>query len=72
VARSLVDGLLLPVRWREVQQLLAAEQVDTVVEVGPGGVLAGMAKRALPHAAVFSVASPEDVATVLAHLKDVA
>ena len=72
VCQSLIDGLLLPVRWREVQQLLVAEQVDTVIEVGPGGVLAGMAKRALPQAAVFSVASPDDVATVLAHLKDVA
>jgi len=70
VCRSLVDGLLLPVRWRALQHELARRNIDTIVEVGPGGVLAGMAKRALPDATVFSVASPDAVDAVVAHLKD--
>lgn len=70
ISRALLDGLLMPVRWREVQQELAWLGVDTVIEVGPGGVLAGMAKRALPDAFVASVQRPEDVDVVVAHLKD--
>ena len=36
--------------------------VDTVVELGPGGVLAGLVQRTLPGACVLSVTIPDDVA----------
>lgn len=68
VARALVDGILSPVRWIDVQQALAADGVDLVVEVGPGGVLAGCAKRTIPDVPCVSVAEPADVAAVLEHL----
>jgi [acyl-carrier-protein] S-malonyltransferase len=70
VCQSLVDGLLMPVRWRELQAELQRLNVDTVIEVGPGGVLAGMAKRALDGAHVSTVQNPSDVAAIVAHLKD--
>jgi [acyl-carrier-protein] S-malonyltransferase len=61
VVASLVDGILAPVRWREVQLLLAREGVTDLVEVGPGRVLAGLAKRTVPELRVHSAATPEDV-----------
>ncbi|MBN2623163.1 MAG: ACP S-malonyltransferase [Acidimicrobiales bacterium] len=68
VARALVDGILAPVRWIDVQHALAADEVDLIVEVGPGGVLAGCAKRTVPDLPCVSVAGPEAVADVLAAL----
>lgn len=68
VARALVDGILSPVRWIDVQHALAADEVELLVEVGPGGVLAACAKRTLPHVACVSVSAPEDVDAVLAAL----
>lgn len=68
VARALVDGILSPVRWVDVQHALVADGVDLLVEVGPGGVLAGCAKRTVPDVRCVSVAAPEDVALVLAAL----
>ena len=55
-------------RWIDVQHMLAADEVDLLVEVGPGGVLAGCAKRTVPHLPCVSVAGPDDVAAVVAAL----
>jgi [acyl-carrier-protein] S-malonyltransferase len=65
IAAALRDGILSPVRWREVQDALAADGVTHLVEVGPGGVLAGLAKRAVPDLEVRTVATPSE-ATELA------
>lgn len=70
VCQSLIDGLLMPVRWRELQHCLTELNVDVIVEVGPGGVLCAMAKRAFSDVTVCSVATPEDVDTVVALLKE--
>jgi [acyl-carrier-protein] S-malonyltransferase len=64
IGRALVDGILAPVRWREVQQRLVDLGVEQVVEVGPGGVLAGLARRAAPELRVHTVTTPTDVAAV--------
>jgi [acyl-carrier-protein] S-malonyltransferase len=64
IGRALVDGILAPVRWREVQQRLVDLGVEQVVEVGPGGVLAGLARRAAPELRVHTVTTPADVAAV--------
>ncbi len=68
VSRALVDGILAPVRWREVQERLARLGVETIVEVGPGGVLRGLARRVLPDVAVLSVEGPDDVAGAVAQV----
>jgi [acyl-carrier-protein] S-malonyltransferase len=65
---ALVDGMLSPVRWREVQLRLAELGVTTLVEVGPGGVLAGLAKRTVPELTVHTVATPADLDGVVAAL----
>lgn len=68
VADALVDGILAPVRWREVQLELQARGVTTLVELGPGGVLKGMAKRTVPDLDVVTVATPEQAEQAAAHL----
>jgi [acyl-carrier-protein] S-malonyltransferase len=57
--------LCSPVRWRHTLLRLAETGVTTFVEIGPGGVLTGLAKRTVPGARAFSVATPDDLDTLL-------
>jgi [acyl-carrier-protein] S-malonyltransferase len=55
--------LVSPVRWRGCMTTLVDELgVTTMVEVGFGSMLAGLAKRGAPGASVLGVASPDDIA----------
>ncbi len=72
VVSSLVDGILAAVRWRDVQLLLERKGVTDLIEVGPGRVLAGIAKRTVPALRVHSVDVPEAVAEVLERLTGLA
>jgi len=65
---SLVDGILGAVRWRDVQLLLERRGVTDLVEVGPGRVLAGIARRTVPSLRVHTADVPEAVDEVLARL----
>ena len=60
--------LVEPVRWTDSQLALAALGADTFVEVGPGRVLAGMAKRTVPGVRILNAATPDDVDDVVAQL----
>jgi [acyl-carrier-protein] S-malonyltransferase len=53
--------LCSPVRWRQTLAALEDKGTSAVVEVGPGGVLTGLARRALPGARTLAVASPADL-----------
>lgn len=57
-----------PVRWRELLGTLAADGVSVLVELGPGAVLTGMAKRTLDDARTFSAATPQEVQTLVNEL----
>jgi [acyl-carrier-protein] S-malonyltransferase len=54
-----------PVRWKQCLQELQALGVTDYAELGPGGVLTGMAKRTLSGARTISVATPEDLDKLL-------
>ena len=60
---ALVRQLYSPVRWTESIEFLAAQGVDTVIELGAGKVLSGLIKRInkeLNTASVTDVASLKD------------
>jgi [acyl-carrier-protein] S-malonyltransferase len=62
-----------PVRWVECIQAIKARGITSVVECGPGKVLAGMVKRIDPElsgVALFDPSSLADVKTVLLDAKD--
>ena len=57
-----------PVRWVEVVQALKARGLTTVIECGPGKVLAGMAKRIDGEIASTIVLDPASLAEAKALL----
>lgn len=61
---ALVRQVSAPVRWDDIMRRLIAEGVTVFVEVGPGTVLSGLAKKAARDATVLSVAEPSDLAAV--------
>lgn len=67
-AASAIDALVrqvsAPVRWEEVILRLASEGVTTYVEVGPGTVLSGLARKIHKGAIVHNFAAPEDLAAL--------
>lgn len=57
--------LCSPVRWRQTLHNLGDAGATVVVELGPGGVLTGMAKRTLTGASTMSVSTPGDLDRLL-------
>ena len=60
-ASLLSAQLSSPVRWKHCLLSLAEYGVTGLVELGPGGVLTGMAKRTLDAARTISVATPDEL-----------
>lgn len=61
--------LASPVRWKHSLQTLASLGVTQFAELGPGGVLTGMAKRSVDGARTISVATPEDLDKLITWLR---
>jgi [acyl-carrier-protein] S-malonyltransferase len=61
---ALVGQVSAPVRWDDVMRRLLAEGARTFVEVGPGRVLSGLARKAAREATVISVSGPSDLAAI--------
>jgi [acyl-carrier-protein] S-malonyltransferase len=65
----LVEQVTSPVRWIECVQELARQGVTRMVEVGPGKVLSGLAKRIDKSVEVWNVEDPASLDKTLAALK---
>jgi [acyl-carrier-protein] S-malonyltransferase len=61
---ALVRQVSSPVRWEAVMARLASEGVTTYVEVGPGTVLTGLARKLQRDAVTATFGSPDDLAAV--------
>jgi [acyl-carrier-protein] S-malonyltransferase len=60
-ASLLSAQLSSPVRWKHCLLTLEEAGVTDFIELGPGGVLSGMAKRTLDAARTISVATPDEL-----------
>jgi [acyl-carrier-protein] S-malonyltransferase len=65
VRRLLVEQVTAMVRWRESVLVMRDAGVDTLIELGSGKVLSGLAKRIDRDLTAMNVETPADVETVL-------
>lgn len=61
---ALVRQLYLPVRWTESVQYLSSQGIDTIYEIGPGKVLAGLIKRIDKSLVCESINTPDSLASI--------
>ncbi len=64
----LVSQITSPVRWDLCQAKMIELGVTGMLELAPGGVLTGIAKREMPGVELFSIKSPEDIDTAQAFI----
>jgi [acyl-carrier-protein] S-malonyltransferase len=66
--RVLEDQVTAPVRWVDTVRRIAALGATTVVEIGPGKVLTGLAKRIVPEMGLLNVEDPASIEAAVASL----
>ncbi len=64
-ASLLTAQLVSPVRWRQSVLAMVDAGITTLLELGPGGVLTGLAKRIVPDCRAVSIAAPDDIDRLL-------
>ncbi len=69
VRRALIRQLPSPVLWEQTMREMWAMGVRTFIEIGPGTVLAGLARRILPEAAVWNVHDPASLGKTLTNVR---
>ena len=57
----LISQISSPVRWDMCQATMKDLGVTGMLELAPGGVLTGIAKREMPGVELFAIKSPEDI-----------
>src|SRR5205807_3770728 len=65
VAARLEAQLTSPVRWQATLARMVADGVTTFVELGPGSVLTGVAKRSAPDGTAVAAADPSALDAVV-------
>ena len=61
IKKLLVDQIYSSVKWRESLIYMFNEGVSNFIEIGPGKVLSGMAKRTIKNSRCFSINSITDI-----------
>ena len=57
----LMQQMTTGVRWRETMTEMEHQGVDTLVEIGPGNVLSGLAKRSMKGVTLSQIAGAGDL-----------
>jgi len=65
IRRQLVEQVTGRVRWRESVLVMKAAEVDTLIELGAGKVLSGLARRIDPEVNGIACGTPAEVEAVL-------
>lgn len=68
IRKGLVEQVTAPVRWVETVLHLKEMGVTAMVEIGPGKVLSGLARKIAPDMPAFHVNDPESLQATLAGL----
>jgi [acyl-carrier-protein] S-malonyltransferase len=68
IRRTLQDQVIATVRWLDCMERLLERGCDLFIELGPGGVLAGLLKRICKDADVLSVSDVESVRNCVRHV----
>lgn len=66
IKQALVSQLYNPVRWTEIVEELAKQEVSLLVEIGPGKVLTGLTKRIVDTLSACAVNDDTSLMTALA------
>lgn len=66
IRQLLVQQVVAPVKWAQTMGCLKENGVDTIIEIGPGKVLTGLAKRELRPERSVNLDTLEDVKTFTA------
>ena len=61
IKKLLIDQISSKVRWRESLLYMVENGVDEFIEIGPGKVLSGLAKRISGNINVKSINTIEDI-----------
>jgi [acyl-carrier-protein] S-malonyltransferase len=64
----LISQITSPVRWDLCQAKMIELGVSGMLELAPGGVLTGIAKREMPGVELFAIKSPDDIDTAQAFI----
>ena len=62
--RLLVEQITSPVRWADSMAYLVEQGVTRIIEIGPGKVLAGLAKREMKPEESLNLDRLEDIEAV--------
>jgi len=68
IRSRLIEQVTGTVRWRESVEWLAANGVTTLVELGSGKVLTGLARRIDRSLSAISASGPDDIDALIVHL----
>lgn len=68
IRSSLVEQVTKRVRWRECVQTMGERGIDTLVEVGPGKVLSGLARRINRDLEANNIGTPDEIEAFLKDL----
>ncbi len=66
IRRLLVEQITSPVRWRDTMEFFRNAGVESLIELGPGRVLSGLARRDMPGIAIENIDLLADLEKVVA------